>query len=472
MREVQTKEDGITPLTEPLRDSILERSLPSSPDTERAILGAIVLDNTLIAQAVELLKPSDFYVPSHRRVFVAMIALFERGSEIDPILIAEELRRDSALESSGGILFLTNLTNGLPHVTSVVQFAKVVRGKSLLRQLVKTASKITAEALDEEDDPDTLLDHAEQAIFQLRDQRAGGASVVSMKEVAEQARTHLAGLNQGGDHAIATPWHRLNMACRGGINPTELWGMIALQKHGKSSIAKQLMTHAARCGHRSLIFTREMSPLKIFYRMLAPLTDIPVSQIRAGLDQGRIDQSIHATSKLEDLGIFFDAQTAAMEDVRIKTREMVRLQGITLGVLDYANQFSAAVRKGANRSEEVARIWRWSKDIAQELNICMLVLGHPTEIQQTAVKKEGERQAPFFHQSAESREAAKAVDVGIVLWTDLAGGQPGARPAAFYIDYQRDEEAGGRVPLIFDGRIMEFKEPTDESNQSFGDWNS
>ena len=150
---------------EPIRDPILERSLPSSPDTERAILGAIVLDNSLIAQAVELLKPSDFYVPSHRRIFVTMIALFERGSEINPILIAEELRRDNSLESSGGILFLTNLTNGLPHVTSVVQFAKVVRGKSLLRQLVKVANNITSEALAEEDEPQNILDHAEHAIF-------------------------------------------------------------------------------------------------------------------------------------------------------------------------------------------------------------------------------------------------------------------------------------------------------------------
>src|SRR5437762_8211164 len=155
---------------EPIRDPILERPLPSSPDTERAILGAIILDNTLIAQA-ELLKPGDFYVPSHRRIFVAMTALFERGSEINPILIAEELRRDNSLDSSGGVLFLTNLTNGLPHVTSIVQFAKVVRGKSLLRQLVKVANKITAEALEEEDEPQNILDHAEHAIFALADER-------------------------------------------------------------------------------------------------------------------------------------------------------------------------------------------------------------------------------------------------------------------------------------------------------------
>src|SRR3989441_12236551 len=141
---------------EPIRDSLLERPLPSSPEPERAILGAIILDNTLIAQAVELLKPADFYVPSHRRAFMAMIALFERGSEINPILIAEELRRDNSLEASGGVLFLTNLTYGLPHVTSIAQFARVVRGKSLLRQLVHVANKITAEALEEADEPQNI----------------------------------------------------------------------------------------------------------------------------------------------------------------------------------------------------------------------------------------------------------------------------------------------------------------------------
>src|SRR5260370_35894576 len=150
---------------EPIRDPILERPLPSSPETERAILGAIILDNSLIAQAVELLKPEDFYVPSHRRIFKAMIALFERQSEVDPILIAEELRRDNSLDSSGGVLFLTNLTYGLPHVSSIAQFAKVVRGKSLFRRLVRVASTMTSEALEEEDEPQNILDHAEQAIF-------------------------------------------------------------------------------------------------------------------------------------------------------------------------------------------------------------------------------------------------------------------------------------------------------------------
>src|SRR5881394_1696899 len=142
----------------PIRDPILDRPLPSSPDTERAILGSILLNNALIAQAVELLKPTDFYVPSTRRVFQAMIFLFEHGTEIDPLLIAEELRKDNSLEMVGGMITLSNLSTGLPPINSIVPYAKVIRGKSLLRQLIHTANKITAEAFEEADEPQNILD--------------------------------------------------------------------------------------------------------------------------------------------------------------------------------------------------------------------------------------------------------------------------------------------------------------------------
>src|SRR5688572_25200336 len=97
------------------REQFLEKPLPSSPESERVILGAILLDNTLISQAIELLKPDDFYSPLHRRVFRAMMTLFDRGAEINPILIGEEIRKEGSLEAMGGIPTITNLTFGLPH---------------------------------------------------------------------------------------------------------------------------------------------------------------------------------------------------------------------------------------------------------------------------------------------------------------------------------------------------------------------
>src|SRR3989441_9956760 len=170
---------------DPIREHSFERSLPNSSEAERAILGAIILDNGMISPAIELLKPEDFYVPSHRRIFVAMTALFERGAEINPILIGEELKKDNALETVGGVSFVTNLTYGLPHATNITNYAKVVRGKSLLRRLIKTANKITNEALEEEDEPEIILDHAEQAIFELADERIR-QGFTHVKPVAEQ----------------------------------------------------------------------------------------------------------------------------------------------------------------------------------------------------------------------------------------------------------------------------------------------
>src|SRR5687768_9154526 len=134
------------------RDQLLERPLPHSADSERAILGAIILDNGIVNQAIELLKPEDFYVRAHNFIFRAMIALSERGAEINPILLGEELRREGMLEQTGGIAFISELTYGLPHFTNISHYAKMVRGKSMLRQLVKVANKVTSEALEEEDE--------------------------------------------------------------------------------------------------------------------------------------------------------------------------------------------------------------------------------------------------------------------------------------------------------------------------------
>src|SRR5439155_24003829 len=170
---------------DPIREQTFERSLPNSSEAERAILGGVIIDTGLISQAIELLRPDDFYIPSHRRIFVAMIALFERNAEINPILIGEELKKDNALESVGGISFITNLTYGLPHSTNITHYADIVRGKSMLRQLIRKANKITQEALAQEEEPEIILDRAEQSIFELADERIR-EGFLHVKPVAEQ----------------------------------------------------------------------------------------------------------------------------------------------------------------------------------------------------------------------------------------------------------------------------------------------
>jgi replicative DNA helicase len=160
-----------TPTAEFEREQFLNKPLPSNIDSERVILGAILLDNALISQAVEQLKADDFYSPNHRRIFNAMLSLFERGERIDPILIGEELKKDGSIDSIGGVATITNLTYGLPHFSDIFDYAKVVKDKSLTRSLIKVCNQVTSEALAEEDDATVILDHAEQLIFALADER-------------------------------------------------------------------------------------------------------------------------------------------------------------------------------------------------------------------------------------------------------------------------------------------------------------
>lgn len=154
-------------------DQLPERPLPNSSDAERAILGAIILDNALISQAIELLKPEDFYVPPHRRVFLAMIGLFEHGSEINPILIAEELRREGEVESVGGLSFISNLTYGLPNFANIAHYAKLVCDKSLLRQYAKECFRSAGEALEEEDEPHIIQERHSQWLSALHSHYGG-----------------------------------------------------------------------------------------------------------------------------------------------------------------------------------------------------------------------------------------------------------------------------------------------------------
>ena len=137
-------------IADPTREQMLERPLPHSAEAERAILGAIILDNALVNQAIELLQPRRLLRPrAPVRLPRDDLPLSERGAEINPILIGEELRREGVLEQVGGITFISELTYGLPHFTNVAAYAKVVNDKSLMRQLVKVANKITSEALEE-----------------------------------------------------------------------------------------------------------------------------------------------------------------------------------------------------------------------------------------------------------------------------------------------------------------------------------
>jgi replicative DNA helicase len=363
---------------DPSRGPLLERALPSSPETERALLGSILLDNSLVAQAIELLKPEDFYVPSHRRVFVAMIVLFERGSEINHVLIGEELRRDNALESAGGMLSLSNLSFGLPHVRSVVQYAKVIRGKSLLRQLLKVANKITVEALEEEDEPQNILDHAEHAIFALADARIR-QGFEHIKEPAERVLEKA----EKVEHrdlvvtGVATGFRDLD-ALTSGFQKQDLIVIAARPSMGKTSLALTLAQHAAINGDAVVgIFSLEMSAEALAMRMLCSEAQVDGQKFRSGFlsneEWSRLAKSLNT---LANTRIFID-DTAAISvlEMRAKARRLATEQRkLDMIIVDYLQLMSGSSGRFESRQQEVSQISRELKALAKELDVPMVAL--------------------------------------------------------------------------------------------------
>jgi len=363
---------------DPLREQSFERPLPNSSEAERAILGAVLLDNALISQAIELLKPEDFYVPSHRRIFVAMIALFERGAEINPILIGEELKKESSLESVGGISFVTNLTYGLPHSTNIVDYAKVVRGKSLLRRLIRTASKITNEALEEEDEASVILDHAEHAIFELADERIRqgfthvepiAVQLLDKIQEMEGRKVVLTGLTTG--------FAELDEKTSG-LQKSDLVILAARPSMGKTAFALMLAQNAAvDTGAVIGIFSLEMSKEALVMRMLCSQGNIDAQRFRNGfLSRAEWAQIAKSLGILAGTKIFLDDTPGiSVLEMRAKARRLaVEQKRLDLIVVDYLQLMSGSSKRVESRQQEVSQISRELKGLAKEMNVPVLAL--------------------------------------------------------------------------------------------------
>ncbi len=360
------------------RDQFLEKPLPSSPDSERVILGAILLDNQLISQAVEHLRPEDFYSPLHRRIYKAMIALFERSERIDPILIGEELKKDGAIDSIGGIATITNLTFGLPHFSDIFTYTKVVKDKSIIRSLIKVCNQITSEALAEEDDAADILDHAEQQIFALADEktRQGFAHV---RPIAETVLAKVQEFAKRESHALtglSTGFRDFDEKTSG-LQKTDLIIVAARPSMGKTALCLTLAQNAAIIeGACVAVFSLEMSKEQLVMRMLSSEAKVDAHRFRTGyLTRDEWARLAEAIGTLSEASIFIDdAPGISVLEMRAKLRRLAAEQKrLDLVVVDYMQLMSGSKRT-ESRQQEVSQISRELKALAKEMQVPVVAL--------------------------------------------------------------------------------------------------
>lgn len=355
------------------RDRYLEKPLPSSLESERVILGSVLIDEKILPQAIEKLQTEHFYSPTHRRIYGAMVKLFERSAPIDPISIAEELKADGGAESIGGTAAITNLTYGLPHFSDISAYIKTIREKKQIRDLIKTCGNITASALAEEDLPENTLSFAQSAVNEVctQEDKKGFVGIGKLSEqlVVKTAELQRKGVEFTGLRTGFRDWDDKT----GGLQKTDFIVVAGRPGMGKSSLAANLAERV--CFHTPeavvAVFTLEMSAEQYTGRILCSSAEIDLQRFRTGyLRREEVDRLIFQQQTLEKLKILID-DTSSISPLEMRSK-LMRLQAehrrLDLVIVDYLQRMSSS-KRSESRQQEVSSISRDLKSIAKDFEI-------------------------------------------------------------------------------------------------------
>lgn len=358
-----------------IQDPFFEKGLPSNPEAERSILGAILLDNTVCNQAIELLRREDFFLDSHRRIYDKMVALTERGMPIDLITLTDELRRAAEFEQIGGATYIASLIDGVPRTDTIEHYAKIVKQKAMLRRLITASNQIIARAFDEEDDPDIIIDQAEQMIFQIAEDRVRQG----FQYIGDVAQRRLEQIEQMAGRpemitGVPTGFTDFDQMTSG-LQRQDLIIIAARPSMGKTALALNMAQYAAKNGHTIGIFSLEMSAEQLVSRLLCSEARVDAHRLRTGyLNREEWARLADALRRLTETQIYID-DTAGVGvlEMRAKTRRLKAERGLDMLIIDYLQLMSGRGRI-ESRQQEVSQISRDLKGLAKELDVPVVAL--------------------------------------------------------------------------------------------------
>src|ERR1700740_464278 len=264
-------------------DSTLERPLPNNLEAERSVLGAVLLDNNALNTAIEALRAEDFFLPQHRHVFTQMIALAEAQQAIDLVTLTEELHRRGELEASGGTPYLASLVDGVPRVSNVEHYARIVKEKAILRNLIHATHNIQQRALEGEDGADAILDNAESSIFALAEDRVK-AGLLPIKDIVRDNLERLEKIFREVKSitGVSTGYTELDKLLSG-LQNSELLILAARPSQGKTALALNLAENISiRAPLPVAVFSLEMSKESLLQRLVASVAQIDAHKFRTG----------------------------------------------------------------------------------------------------------------------------------------------------------------------------------------------
>lgn len=357
-------------------EKTLERMPPQNIDAEMAVLGSMLIEEDAIASAIELMDESYFYKDAHRKIFHGMVSLFDSNKAADLVTLVEELKKNGWLEAVGGPAYLTALTNIVPTAANINHYAKIVKEKAVLRNLISTATEIITEGYESDQGADQLVDKAERLIFEIASRKVE-TRLVPLKEIIKDTIETIDNLYQRKANVTGLPTGFFELdTMTAGLQASDLIVVAGRPSMGKSALVSSIAEYLGVIEKIPIaIFSLEMSKEQLVQRMLCSHAKVDAHKVRTGfLAQQDWPRLTAAAGKLSDAAIYID-DTPAMSvlQLRAKARRLKAQYDIKMIVVDYL-QLMQGPAGSENRQQEISEISQSLKALARELKVPLIAV--------------------------------------------------------------------------------------------------
>ena len=373
-----------------------------------------MLDKNSIINVADILIPDDFYKPAHVKIYDTILKLYEKREPIDILSVTSKLKNENLLQEIGGNSYLTQLIESVPTSAHVEYYAKIVKEKRVLRELIKTSAEITEHAVDATQDVETLLDAIEQKVFAIS-QHSFSQKFTKLKDELKDAYERIAKLHQGdgGLRGVATGFTEIDNMLSG-LQKSDLVILGARPSLGKTSLALDIARHAASKEKVPVgIFSLEMSREQIVDRFIASEAQIPLWELRTGRLREDEDFELiqHALDQLSQAPIFIeDTPSPTILQMRSMARRLQAEHGLGLIVVDYLQLIQPRMHSD-NLVQQVTEFSRGLKSMARELNVPVLAL---SQLSREVDKRDNKR--PRLSDLRESGAIEQDADVVMFIY--------------------------------------------------------
>ncbi|MCI1956621.1 MAG: replicative DNA helicase [Oscillospiraceae bacterium] len=389
-------------------------NLPFSPEAEQSVLGAVLLDASCMDRVAEILpRPDYFYLSGNNRIYSVMLRMFTEGKPIDFVTVLESLKETGDFDEAEGKTYLLQLAQLVPSISNVEYYASIVRDKYDVRTLITTARDIVEEASAGEADASTLLDSAEQRIFDIR----RGKNMQGLQKIDEIILDEFDRLDKLNSpdadqyRGVPTGIKELDDTITG-LNRTDFILLGARPGMGKTSFALNIARHAAvKADKKVAFFSLEMSKEQLVSRLLSTEAMVEGTKLRTGrLSEDEWVRLIEAGDILSKTQLYFDDNPSiTVPEIKAKLR---RLKDVDLVVIDYLQLMTSSVRID-NRVQEISQITRNLKIMAKELNVPVLTL---SQLARDSEKRTNHR--PVLSDLRDSGSIEQDADIVLFLYRE------------------------------------------------------